>query len=381
MLGQTGAVKTCPLLLPLKMKAIFLMLLLFQAVRVTSQSESELNEASDSNNNYENRFLEDKAAQIEDNDDTITIQLQSFSNISWELLANSFNLTTEDLELSYETIWNEGKRTVTLKRARGPAKEKKDLHSADYHKSKQTRNKKAFNQNGDTNQRVRVKRVILGKDERKNLPSSSKAQKSPHSAACKVSCKGFCSWSCSGILIGRHHVLTSAHCIDDVNVATLQAGFLERNGRLQWYDVRKVYVPLRWKITKDDDYAVLKLSGLRNRRSFIPIALMSLPTGSMISITGFPSDKAPSSLWISKCSALKVTSGLIWNNCDAAHGSSGSGVLLKDSSSGSTRTVVVGVLSGQRTLRTRGSSKKRLLNVAVHLTGTRLSLINDWTSE
>lgn len=128
--------------------------------------------------------------------------------------------------------------------------------------------------------------MILGKDERKNLPSSSKAQKSPHSAACKVSCKGFCSWSCSGILIGRHHVLTSAHCIDDVNVATLQAGFLERNGRLQWYDVRKVYVPLRWKISKDDDYAVLKLSGLRNRRSFIPIALMSLPTGSMISITG-----------------------------------------------------------------------------------------------
>ena len=71
-----------------------------------------------------------------------------------------------------------------------------------------------------------------------------------------------------------------------MNVATLQAGFLERNGRLQWYDVSKVYVPLRWKISKDDDYAVLKLSGLLNRRSFVPIALMSLPTGSMISITG-----------------------------------------------------------------------------------------------
>ena len=81
-------------------------------------------------------------------------------------------------------------------------------------------------------------------------------------------------------------MLTSAHCIDDVNVATLQAGFLERNGRLQWYDVSKVYVPLRWEISKDDDYAVLRLSGLRNRRSFVPIAQMSLPTGSMISITG-----------------------------------------------------------------------------------------------
>ena len=138
----------------------------------------------------------------------------------------------------------------------------------------------------DTNQRVRTKRVIVGEDERKNLPSSSKAQKSPHSAACKVSCKGFCSWSCSGILIGQRHVLTSAHCIDDVNVATLQAGFLERNGRLQWYDVSKAYVPLRWKISKHDDYAVLKLTGLLNRRSFVRIAPMSLPTGSMISITG-----------------------------------------------------------------------------------------------
>jgi len=87
-------------------------------------------------------------------------------------------------------------------------------------------------------------------------------------------------------LIGGRHVLTSAHCIDDVNVATLQAGFLERNGRLQWYDVSKAYVPLRWKISKDDDYSVLKLSGLPSRRSFVRVAPMSLPTGSMISITG-----------------------------------------------------------------------------------------------
>ena len=66
---------------------------------MTSQSESELNEASDSNGNYDNRFLERKASRKSANDDTITIQLQSSSNISWEFLVNSFNLTTEDLEL------------------------------------------------------------------------------------------------------------------------------------------------------------------------------------------------------------------------------------------------------------------------------------------
>ena len=138
----------------------------------------------------------------------------------------------------------------------------------------------------DADQPVRAKRRIVGEDERKKLPSSSKAQKSPHSASCKVSCKGFCSWSCSGILIGPLHVLTSAHCIDDVDVDTLQAGFLERNGRLQWHDVRIAYIPLRWKITRDDDYAVLKLTGLPSRRSFVSIAPVALTKGSTISITG-----------------------------------------------------------------------------------------------
>ena len=99
-------------------------------------------------------------------------------------------------------------------------------------------------------QRLQGKRVIFPPDGRRKLPVSSKAQKSPHSVACKVSCKGFCSWSYSGTLIGPLHVLTSAHCIDDVDVATLQIGFLERNGRLQWNDVVKASMPLRWKLTK-----------------------------------------------------------------------------------------------------------------------------------
>lgn len=138
-----------------------------------------------------------------------------------------------------------------------------------------------------TTQKLQAKRVIIPPDERKQLPSSSKAQKSPHSAACKVSCKGFCTWSCSGTLIGPHHVLTSAHCIDGVDVATLQVGFLERNGRLQWYDVMKASMPLRWKITKKKyDYAVLKLKGRANRRSYVSVVSVSLPKNSLISITG-----------------------------------------------------------------------------------------------
>lgn len=67
--------------------------------RVTSQSESEFNEAPDSNNNNKNLFLKDKEPRISASGDTITIQLQNRSSVSWEFLVNSFNLTTEDLEL------------------------------------------------------------------------------------------------------------------------------------------------------------------------------------------------------------------------------------------------------------------------------------------
>ena len=137
------------------------------------------------------------------------------------------------------------------------------------------------------NQVLRAKRWIIGVDERKELPYSSKAQKTPNSAACKVSCKGFCHWTCSGILISSRHVLTSAHCLDGTTTGTLQTGFLERNGRLHWYKVIKAYVPLRWNASRSmaDDYAVLKLERPPNR-SFVSVSSVALPKGSMISITG-----------------------------------------------------------------------------------------------
>ena len=82
-------------------------------------------------------------------------------------------------------------------------------------------------------------------------------------------------------------MLTSAHCLDGVTAGTLQAGFLERNGRLQWYDVVKAYIPLRWKTSKAlaNDYAVLKLNRPPNR-SYVSVSSVALPKGSVISITG-----------------------------------------------------------------------------------------------
>ena len=49
---------------------------------------------------------------------------------------------------------------------------------------------------------------------------------------------------------------------------------------------------------------------------------------------------------------------------------------MKDNSSGSSRAAVVGVLSGEQSLRIRGRLKR--FNIAVHLTGSKLSQINEW---
>ncbi|XP_074617579.1 serine protease 23-like [Acropora palmata] len=218
------------------------------------------------------------------------------------------------------------------------------------------------------------RRVIFGADDRKKLPPGGKAQLKPHSSACKVTCRGFCTWSCSGVLIGSRHVLTSAHCVDSVTTGAVLVGFLERNGRFQWYNVMEVSIPSGWQASKaiTDDYAVLKLRRSTNR-PHLSVSYVPLSKKSVIAITGFPSDKPSNTLWTTKCRPLLVTNGLIWNQCDAARGSSGSGVL-----GGSPRTAVVGVLSGEKTIRNRQQKVVRL-NVAVHLTRNIISQIKKWT--
>jgi len=67
----------------------------------------------------------------------------------------------------------------------------------------------------------------------------------------------------------------------------VQVGFLERNGRLHWYDAMKAFIPLEWKISKAlaGDYAVLKLKRSPNR-SYVSVSSVALPKNSVISITG-----------------------------------------------------------------------------------------------
>ncbi|XP_068674502.1 serine protease 23-like [Montipora foliosa] len=224
------------------------------------------------------------------------------------------------------------------------------------------------------------RRVIFGADDRRRVPSATTAQLKPYSSACKLSCRGSCSWSCSCVLIGSRHVLSSAHCLDGVTTRALQVGFLEPNGRFQWYNVMTVSTSEEWRTLQavTDDYAVLKLRRSTNRPHISVSSDVSLSKKSVVSITGFPGDKPSNSLWTTKCNPL-VTRGLILNRCDVAQGSSGSGVFATDTSSGLRRTTVVGVLSSEQTITLSNRQRKLRFNVAVHLTRSRVSQIKTWT--
>ncbi|XP_073232771.1 serine protease 23-like [Porites lutea] len=352
-----------------KAAVVFVMLLSYDVLfcRASGRSGFDLNETSYHDFKDYAGLLEDKVPRksISDADSEWTISLEgSSSNLSLEYLSNSLNLTEQDLDLSYETIWyldGEERRSITIKRAVEQTTREENLDNKDTQRDAIKINREQ--------PRVKSKRWIFGNDDRKQLlPNSFEAQKIPHSAACKVACKGFC-WSCSGILIGSRHVLTSAHCVDGETAGALRVGFLERNGRLHWYNVMKAYIPLRWTTSKplSSDYAVLKLRRPPTRRTYVKIASLALPKGSVISFTGFPGDKVRNSLWTTKCSVFLVQGGVIYNKCDATRGSSGSGVFVTDSSG----TKVVGVLSGE--------TKRSRLNVAVHFTRSKVNQINGWT--
>ena len=47
----------------------------------------------------------------------LSLQLTEPGDQSWVSIAKAFNLTSNDMELSYETNWYDGSRTVTLMRA------------------------------------------------------------------------------------------------------------------------------------------------------------------------------------------------------------------------------------------------------------------------
>ena len=83
-------------------------------------------------------------------------------------------------------------------------------------------------------------------------------------------------------------MLSSAHCLDGVTTSALQVGFLERNGRFQWYNVMTVSTSTEWRTLRavTDDYAVLKLRRSANRPHISVSSDVSLSKKSVVSITG-----------------------------------------------------------------------------------------------
>uniref|UniRef100_A0A8D0H6H2 Serine protease 23 n=1 Tax=Sphenodon punctatus TaxID=8508 RepID=A0A8D0H6H2_SPHPU len=255
---------------------------------------------------------------------------------------------------------------------------------------------------GGTQSRSRTKRQIYGYDSRFSIFGKDFLLNYPFSTSVKLST------GCTGTLVAEKHVLTAAHCIHDgksyvKGAQKLRVGFLRpklKDGskganitssmmpekmKFQWIRVKRTHVPKGWikgnanDIGMDYDYALLELKK-PHKRKFMKIGVSpparQLP-GGRIHFSGYDNDR-PGNLVYRFCDVKDETYDLLYQQCDAQPGASGSGVYVRmwKRQQNKWERKIIGIFSGHQWVDLNGSPQD--FNVAVRITPLKYAQICYW---